>query len=488
MISDEGEYACEARILSRGGLPYRDAYDQKPPMVFFLYQAAFRLFGERPGSARRLALIFSWAAIAALFALVPPGWGRPARWSAAACFASAATLPVGDLGFAANTEVFLCGFLACSALCARLSWERGSLPWAATAGALAGAAFTTKQTALWSAAAFAAALAWGTPRPRRLAAALSFSAGLCIVPAAFLSYFALRGGLRDLIEQAFLRNMDYAALLASPEAAAVQGAWFLKILLPLLLQGTWPMILLAAWGLAGTRAGPDNRLETLAALWLGASILGALTGLFLFPHYFLAAAPPLALCAALGVRRAGTRGWAAAALAAALPAAAFARLYFLDPPETVARKLLFPNPLYESLAVADFIRERSSPDEAVYVFGSEPQIYFYADRPPATRHIYVYPLTLFPRGGAAAEAEISRLAKFPPRFIVYSTFQASTLIATRAGAALARSLADLLETDYLYRGHAAAAPSGPEISLQAPPGTPPDWGKTNALLVFERKR
>ena len=47
LISDEGEYAYEARLMIQGGVPYRDAYCQKPPMIFFLYRAAYA-FSRRP--------------------------------------------------------------------------------------------------------------------------------------------------------------------------------------------------------------------------------------------------------------------------------------------------------------------------------------------------------------------------------------------------------------------------------------------------------
>ena len=111
MTSDEGEYAYQARLLSEGGVPYREAYCQKPPMVFFLYRLAYAAPGAkaRPGSAlpaRLLAALFTCAAMVLLFLITPSGWGAASRLCAPAALATLSVEPIGDL-FSANTEVSL---------------------------------------------------------------------------------------------------------------------------------------------------------------------------------------------------------------------------------------------------------------------------------------------------------------------------------------------------------------------------------------------
>lgn len=518
LMSDEGEYACEARLLKQGGLPYRDAYDQKPPLVFWLYRAAFTLFGEQdPAAARKLALLFGWAATLALFFAVPKAWGSCARFCAAACFASACTAPVGDLGFAANTESFLCAWTSLAAWSLSSRPARLRTPWAPAAfcGLFCGLALTTKQTSLWTALAFAGLLAapLAARKPRSAPeftrpvdpviawrALTAYGLGLLAAPLSFAAYFALRGGLKDLLEQAWRRNMGYASLLSSPELLRMQWGWFARALAPQFLRGLWPMCLLALLGLcvpcrkdpvapAGNPAENDSGTELLATLWLATSLLGVCTGFFLFPHYFLQAFPPLALCAALGARRLAARlgrpaAWAAAAFAALYPAAAWGNLYFRKAPETLARALLFPNPLYEARTVARFVRERTRPEDEVYIFGSEPQIYFYAQRRWATRHIFVYPLTLFPKGPREVEDELARLRAKSPRILVYSTLPASTLVASQPGLRLQEGVRALAEQRYRCLGFVRALPEGAREELDGPCPSPP-WSVPDALLVFE---
>ena len=46
----------------------------------------------------------------------------------------------------------------------------------------------------------------------------------------------------------------------------------------------------------------------------------------------------------------------------------------------------------EALEIADYIRARTSPSDRIGVLGSEPEIYFYANRISATGYVYVYGL------------------------------------------------------------------------------------------------
>ena len=47
---DEGEYAYIAQRWLRGKVPYRDAFDQKPPGVFVAYAVIETLIGASPAA------------------------------------------------------------------------------------------------------------------------------------------------------------------------------------------------------------------------------------------------------------------------------------------------------------------------------------------------------------------------------------------------------------------------------------------------------
>lgn len=160
-------------------------------------------------------------------------------------------------------------------------------------------------------------------------------------------------------------------------------------------------------------------------------------------------------------------------------------------PERLARELLYPNPLFESRMIGDYLKEQTKPDDRIYVFGSEPQIYFYADRLAATPHIFVFPLTLFPRDPAQIDAELARLSSGAPKFIVYVDVPASILIGSKLGERFRNGVLELLGRRYRWVGAVdmrgpeskAVFVSGEDESI----GTVPNWTAEPQLFVFERR-
>ena len=68
------------------------------------------------------------------------------------------------------------------------------------------------------------------------------------------------------------------------------------------------------------------------------------------------------------------------------------RYLFQLSPDEVSRTVYAFNPFPESREIASYLAQHTSPSDRVVVFGSEPQIFFYAGRRSATGYIYTYPL------------------------------------------------------------------------------------------------
>lgn len=478
LITDEGEYAAAARAWSEGGLPYRDAFSQKPPVAFLFYRAAAAVSDE-PLAPRGAAALAALAALALLASCAPRDWTTEGRLAAPAAFAALAALPVGDYSFPANTETFV-NLFACAAAAALL---RGA---PIAAGLAAGLALTSKQTALWTLAGFGAFAAWGA-RGLDARRAARFAAGAAAAPLAWAAYFAARGAFGDYWDSAWAGNARYAAALLMTGALGGQLAWFARTLAPRLLAFAAPALAAAGWGLRGLRAGPSRPVETLAVLWLGGAAAGTLTGLWLFPHYFLVVAPPLALAAACGVERlrdARARR-AALVLLAAWPALLAPRLIFAATPRERALTLLYPNPLFETKLLGEELARRAAPDDRLHVFGSEGALFSYSGLRPATRHTLSYALTLFGRD-AAVDAELAALRAAPPRWLAWSNQEFSTLIATRAGQRYRDELRALASARYRPVAFAAVEPATAPARLSPPGPTPWNPGAPPGVYLFER--
>ncbi len=57
LARDEGFYAAVGQRILHGDLPYRDAFDNKPPIVFGWYALSFLIFGEQVWAPRLVAAV-----------------------------------------------------------------------------------------------------------------------------------------------------------------------------------------------------------------------------------------------------------------------------------------------------------------------------------------------------------------------------------------------------------------------------------------------
>jgi hypothetical protein len=227
--------------------------------------------------------------------------------------------------------------------------------------------------------------------------------------------------------------IDYVVTYASqvPPSAAIQlfrhRAWAIVTSAPLL----WS---LAGVGLVAASMGRGERTRRLfIGLLVVFSLLAISPGFYFRPHYFVLALPAAALLTGLAaaaltdrledVRSPAVRVGIPVALLVIVFGVSIAgqREYlFTANPVEISRRIYFPNPFVESVAVAERIGERSAPGDRIAVLGSEPQIYFYANRRSATGYVYAYPLMEEqPFALEMQEEMIREIEAARPRFVVY---------------------------------------------------------------------
>ncbi|UPT73651.1 MAG: glycosyltransferase family 39 protein [Elusimicrobiota bacterium] len=243
-----------------------------------LVYRAVQAFSDSPVAPRAAAILAALLTALVLLALTPTGWSAPGRLAAPLSLLVLSTTPVGDFGFAANTEAFA---MLPSAMAVWFSLRAGRYS-AVLAGLCAGAAVMTKQTAVWPGLAALALASWRGAKKWDARAASGFVAGAAAVPAAFVLYFAARGGLPEFWDCVVAGNMRYASI-AGWGAAAEQGRFFALELAPAFLKGGWPAWALAAYGLAGLEPRRENAGALAAALWLAGGCSRRRRGCCCFP-------------------------------------------------------------------------------------------------------------------------------------------------------------------------------------------------------------
>ncbi len=439
---DEGEYAYIAQRLLEGRVPYEDAFDQKPPGVFAAYALAFIVFGQ---SIEGIHLnLYLWTAACGVFLFLISR--RLAGELAAAFTVLAFAITTADtklLATAANTEHFMLLPMVASVWLLLRALEDDRAKWWFLAGALAGGACWFKQVAvtnaLFVAAYGAGALLLRTPRPswrvpvRALALLL---AGAIVVSIPVVMSFVLVGAWEPFIDSVLFHNLVYVREIPLPIALQIlRGAIIYQA------PSFFVFWLLAATGLLLIpRIGWSG--WTLLVGWHVANFVGVSLGLHFRQHYFIQILP--SMCVLVGVaaafiasrllaRPSPVVGWVGVVILSisliAPPVYGSRKAIFAEDMERRARQIYGINPFPESIRIAKHIERGSEPGESIYIIGSEPQIFFYAHRPSATRYIFFYPLTAkYPDVRERQEQVIREVEESEPRYIVWVNLAPSLLL------------------------------------------------------------
>jgi 4-amino-4-deoxy-L-arabinose transferase and related glycosyltransferases of PMT family len=130
---DEGYLAVQARILAGGGELYETVVDRKPPLVPWLYEAAFAVFGSGSlTSVRVLAIVAQLSTAVLLASLARRRWGDRAGRTAGLLYALVSIGLNPEDAQAATFEVFILPCTTAAMWCAdRRRWGAAGSPWPA---------------------------------------------------------------------------------------------------------------------------------------------------------------------------------------------------------------------------------------------------------------------------------------------------------------------------------------------------------------------
>lgn len=423
---DQGIYALVARSVLRGDMPYRDAWDFKPPGIFLVYAFARWVFGPSQQGIRLLESLGLAATAVGLVIFAKDHWQKPLVGLLAAALAAWLHVQL-DFWHTGQPETFAGMVTIAAIVLGARSWVRPMSPRARAAaevgaGVLFGFAGLLKPPLAGGGAVLAACLAYreltevGPSRLRRAALpVLRVGVGGAAPLVLVALWFAARGALGDLREVLFVFTPHYTALGWEGQTAAGLLHWGVAEWLIRYSSITT----VGAALLLGFHPTKAERLGV--ALLLGiifVQIVGVTMQAKFFPYHYGAIWPATALVAGLGLHGAWQRLSRRGVLAAlvfpvgiALLATTQTATKNLDPFwDRAARRLdlLFGSAPADAAAwddlatvadvdagdnraVADFLRARTPPERPVFVWGFEPVIYDLAERESATRFVYNVP-------------------------------------------------------------------------------------------------
>jgi hypothetical protein len=427
---DEGEFAYNGQLMLQGIAPYKLAFNMKMPGIYAAYAVIMAIFGESPSGIHFGFLLVNLGTLALLF-LLARRLLEPAAvpvCCVAYVLLSLSPAVLGLEGHATNF-VMLC---ALGGLCLLLRARPTGQPLLLVlSGLLFGVSFLCKQPGLFFGI-FAAILllrdAMVTrPVPWRLFAGNIFWLSLGMVfPLTVTCLVLWRAGT---FGRFWFWTIPYARVYGSLQSLpdgldrlreffeSGCDRWFY-------LTGTVGLLALF-WRKAGSER------QFFFAAFFFCSFFATAAGLYFRGHYFILMLPVLCLLIgdflvwladALG--RSRNRCWRSA------PAITFViaclcmtwqnRAVWFEMPMAQASKAMYlAEGFVECQEIGNYIRAHSSPQDRVAVIGSEPEIYFYAQRHSVSGYIYMYDLAREqPYAPAMRKEFMDDIERLKPQFLV----------------------------------------------------------------------
>ncbi len=433
---DEGEYAYAGQLILQGIPPYELAYNMKLPGTYFAYALGMKLFGQTTAGIHMTLLAVNSLTIVFVFLLGRKLFGVTTGLVACASY-GLMSVSTAVLGMAAHATQFVALFAVPGTL---LLWKavKSRSRWTLFfSGLLFGLAFMMKQPGLCFGLFGLAFLSWEASQRKVIfsrgfaMAIMAFVAGIILPFALFCMACIMAGNFSRFWFWTFNYASSYAAENSFSDGMSSfygyiheQSRFF---------AGFW---ILTGSGLVVAMVNNRARLEKVFAMgFLFFSFLGTTPGLYFRQHYFVLLLPAFAIATGMAVEAlatglpkkmkmipfllfAGVIGWG-------INVQGFA--FFQFPPLDLCRFIYGDiHPFIESMEVGQYIRENSRPDARLAVVGSEPEIYFYANRHSATGYIYTYPLIEQQSYAGRMQREmIGEIEAAKPEFLVLVNYKSS---------------------------------------------------------------
>ncbi len=370
---DENEYSIAAMKLLTGGLPYRDFLIYQPPVIYYFYALAFKIFGVgHIWGAHILLDVVMATTLTVIFSTAKLLWNSEKTALLAAAiygFVTFSFIPQDMLGanceLVANLPIALAIFFIVKAF----KNDKVGLIFALLSGIFASFAFLTKYQC---GIILIPPLLYSIVTKRSVKAALMILLGFTIPILAVIAFFHAKGSLNETVD-AFLYITKYAKGPVQSTATYVLIKFFVRSLIFMFAGfGCWYLCL------RGLFAGVKPKL--LFVSWFFLSFIPVIAGGRIYFHYYLIAVPCAALLAA-GTTQTTYVSRAAKILMLTLAAISMTTFLSYD----IYKPFKKAGVKDQWQFVAQYLKDNAKPDQSLFVWGYAPQIYISSGLRPSTR-------------------------------------------------------------------------------------------------------
>ncbi len=436
---DEGEYGYIGNLFLHGVAPFKDAYSMKLPGTSFMYSIIMLIFGHTNTGVHTGIVFINAVTMYFLYTSFKKIFNPFIGLATATIYGFMAIGLVFD-GFAAHATHFIC-FYSSIALFFLADYLKSGKPLKVfLCGLMLGMAFLMKQQAVFLILFGGLILLIYLKMEKKqsfieiVKKLLPFAAGVFIPYIIVLLIITATGEFSVF----WLWTVKYASTYES-----VKDMQMIVALFNSTFVAAWYMFyhlwLLALAGLIVLYFSPFTRFQKIfAALYVLASVLVVRSGFYFRQHYFIVLLPAMGLL--IGVFIAYVIKMIKAlkspyVSAVALSAVVLFNLYvnrvyyFEQTSASVCDNAYWGNPFNQAKDIAKYIKDRTKDTDKVAILGSEPEIYFYADRTSATGYLYTYPLVENqPYNAVMQQQMVNEIENAKPAYIVFCNVAYSWLV------------------------------------------------------------
>ena len=401
---DEGAYAYMAQLLLEGVPPYTQAYSLYFPGVFLIYALTFLILGQTIFAIHFCLLVATLITIVIIFLIGKKLFDPLTGIISGATFGLLGLNPYAQ-GLFSHGEPFTMLFICSGVYLLLLSIDSEKKILFLWSGLFFGLGLLIKQNVFVFIGLPIVYLCWSLLKKPRLKrkfypdVIFYFTFGYFIPLALFFIFCLITGSLEQMFFWTFIMPTEM-----TPPISISRAVYQFKILTLPIIKSSSLFFGVAAIGLLSPLWDKSSRLAVLfIVIFLVFSFFTMSLVFYFRAHYFLCLFPATALLTGVGfysmnnlikkisLRRINpiiTAGFVFIFFSYSIFDQR--KFFFQTKPETVSRIIYGNNPFPESLVIADYIKEHSSPSDKIAILGSEPQILFYADRISASKHIFMY--------------------------------------------------------------------------------------------------
>lgn len=432
---NEADFAVQTAIWMDGGIPYVDFVEKKTLLIHGWFRWIFEIFGVYNMRAVHAAsMLLLLGTIAAIYFFVRYTSGeKVARWSALLYAFFQSFYDMNDF-LSTNTETLMNFFAVLGAYVFFKSMREDRPGMSLLSGFLIGLSILAKQVGAAILPAFIISMVWFWYEQKQhhwgryVEELFLLMVGVLFPITLHAAYVSDAGGFTDFVRWTWTENVKYASagvgLKALLGRGLVQGGKF--------LAATSVLWVMSAWSVAYFVRRRRFRAEVIfLTAWVFFAIPAVSLGGRFYIHYFLQFLPPLVILAAIGIVgrwefflrsvriKRSFKKLIRVGVVMVFLILPYIGLFALHVHEVGAIK----DETWPIRHIAGYVRSITNPDDRIFVWGHDSDIYFYSGRRPASRFVYCSYLSGIKEGYESLSESMARVPDLNAWVMVRNDFK-----------------------------------------------------------------